>query len=170
METIECWEIALRDSGTPSVLSLTRQNLDPIRKKYSNTNKCSFGAYEVLRTNKKIHLTILASGSEVNLAIEISHKLAKEKIYTKVISVPCQDLFDSQSKSYKQKILDETRFKVSIEAASTDCWKKYVGTEGLTFGIDIFGKSAPYKEIYKYFGLTVENISKKIKNLTKGLI
>ena len=170
METIECWEIALRDSGTPSVLSLTRQNLDPIRKKYSNTNKCSFGAYEVLRTNKKIHLTILASGSEVNLAIEISHKLAKEKIYTKVISVPCQDLFDSQSKSYKQKILDETRFKVSIEAASTDCWKKYVGTEGLTFGIDIFGKSAPYKEIYKYFGLTVENISKKIKNLIKGLI
>jgi len=170
METIECWEIALRDSGTPSVLSLTRQNLDPIRKKYLNTNKCSFGAYEVLRTNKKIHLTILASGSEVNLAIETSHKLAKEKIYAKVISVPCQDLFDSQSKSYKQKILDETRFKVSIEAASTDCWKKYVGTEGLTFGIDVFGKSAPYKEIYKYFGLTVENISKKIKNLIKGLI
>jgi len=170
METIECWEIALRDSGTPSILSLTRQNLDPIRKKYLNTNKCSFGAYEVLRTNKKIHLTILASGSEVNLAIETSHKLAKEKIYAKVISVPCQDLFDSQSKSYKQKILDETRFKVSIEAASTDCWKKYVGTEGLTFGIDIFGKSAPYKEIYKYFGLTVENISKKIKNLIKGLI
>jgi len=170
METIECWEIALRDSGTPSVLSLTRQNLDPIRKKYLNTNKCSFGAYEVLRTNKKIHLTILASGSEVNLAIETGHKLAKEKIYAKVISVPCQDLFDSQSKSYKQKILDETRFKVSIEAASTDCWKKYVGTEGLTFGIDVFGKSAPYKEIYKYFGLTVENISKKIKNLIKGLI
>jgi transketolase len=167
METIECWEIALRDSGTPSVLSLTRQNLNPIRKKYLNMNKCSFGAYEVLRTNKKIHLTILASGSEVNLAIETSHKLAKDKIYAKVISFPCQDLFDSQSKSYKQKILGETEFKVSIEAASTDCWKKYVGTEGLTFGIDTFGKSAPYKEIYKYFGLTAENISKKTKNLIK---
>jgi len=168
METIECWEMALKDSGTPSVLSLTRQNLDPIRKKYSNINECSFGAYEVLRTNKKIHLTILASGSEVNLAIETSHKLAKDRIYTKVISVPCQDLFDSQSKSYKKKILGETKFKISIEAASTDCWKKYVGTEGLAFGIDTFGKSAPYKEIYKYFGLTAENISKKTKNLIKS--
>jgi transketolase len=168
METIECWELALKNLGTPSVLSLTRQNLDPIRKKYSDINKCSFGAYEVLRTNRKINLTILASGSEVNLAIEVSHKLAKDKIYSKVISVPCQDLFDSQSKSYKQKILGETKFKISIEAASTDCWKKYVGTEGLTFGIDTFGKSAPYKEIYKYFGLTAENISKKTKNLIKS--
>ena len=170
METIECWELALKDSGAPSVLSLTRQNLDPIRKKYSSINKCSFGAYEFLRTNTNVNLTILASGSEVNLAIEASHKLAKDKIYTKVISVPCQDLFDSQSKSYKQKILGETKFKVSIEAASTDCWKKYVGTEGLTFGINTFGKSAPYMEIYKHFGLTAENISKKSKNLIKSKI
>ena len=167
METIECWELALNNLKTPSVLSLTRQNLEPVRRKYSATNKCSFGAYEVLRTNKKINLTILASGSEVNLAIEASHKLAKDKIYTKVISVPCQDLFDLQSKSYKQKILGETKFKVSIEAASTDCWKKYIGTEGLAFGIDTFGKSAPYKEIYKHFGLTAKNISKKAKNLIK---
>ena len=168
METIECWELALKNSKTPSVLSLTRQNLDPIRKKYSNINKCSFGAYEILRTNKKINLTILASGSEVNLAIEVSHKLAKDKIYAKVISMPCQDLFDLQSKSYKQKILGETKFKISIEAASTDCWKKYVGAKGLTFGIDTFGKSAPFKKIYKHFGLTAENISKKTKNLIKG--
>ena len=168
METIECWELALKNSKTPSVLSLTRQNLDPIQKKYSNTNKCSFGAYEVLRTNRKIKLTIFASGSEVNLAIKTSHKLAKDKIYTKVVSVPCQELFDSQSKIYKKKILGETKFKISIEAASTDCWKKYVGTSGLTFGIDTFGKSAPYKEIYKHFGLTAENISKKTKNLIKS--
>ena len=168
METIECWELALKNSKTPSVLSLTRQNLAPVRKKYSNTNKCSFGAYEVLRTNKKVNLAILASGSEVNLAIETSHKLAKDKIYSKVISVPCQDLFDLQSESYKRKILGETKFKISIEAASTDCWKKYVGTEGLAFGIDTFGKSAPYKEIYEYFGLTTENISKKTKNLIKS--
>jgi transketolase len=168
METVECWELALKNSKTPSVLSLTRQNLNPIRKNYSNINKCSFGAYEVLRTNKKISLTILASGSEVNLAIETCHKLAKDKIYSKVISVPCQDLFDLQSKLYKQKILAETKFKVSIEAATTDCWKKYVGTEGLTFGIDTFGKSAPYKEIYKYFGLTAENITKKTKKLIKS--
>ncbi|MDC0585941.1 transketolase [Candidatus Pelagibacter sp.] len=167
METIECWEQALKNSKTPSVLSLTRQNLHPIRKKYSNINKCSFGAYEVLRTNKKINLTILASGSEVNLAIETSHKLAKEKVYSKVISMPCQDLFDQQSNSYKQKILNETKKKISIEAASTDCWKKYVGNEGLSFGIDTFGKSAPYKDIYKHFGLTASNIASKSKKLIR---
>ncbi len=167
METVECWEHALKNSKTPSVLSLTRQNLDPIRKKISNTNKCSLGAYEVLRTNKKIHLTILASGSEVNLAIETCHKLAKDKIYSKVISMPCQNLFDTQSRSYKQKIINETKIKISIEAASTDCWKKYVGNEGLSFGIDTFGKSAPYKEIYKHFDLTSANIANKSKKLVR---
>jgi transketolase len=165
METIECWEHALKSSKTPSVLSLTRQNLEPIRKKVSNTNKCSLGAYEVLRTNKKIHLTILASGSEVSLAIETSHKLAKDKIYSKVISMPCQDLFDKQSNSYQQKIINETKIKISIEAASTNCWKKYIGRDGLSFGIDTFGKSAPYKEIYKHFGLTATNITNKTKKL-----
>jgi len=168
METIECWEQALKNSKTPSVLSLTRQNLEPIRKKYSNVNKCSFGAYEILRTNKKINLTILASGSEVNLAIETSHKLAKDKIYSKVISMPCQDLFDQQSESYKKKILAESKIKISIEAASTNCWKKYVGTDGLSFGIDTFGKSAPYKDIYKYFGLTAINIANKTKKIIKN--
>ena len=167
METIECWEQALKNTKTPSVLSLTRQNLNPIRKRYSYTNKCSFGAYEILRTNKKISLTILASGSEVNLAIETSHKLAKDKIYSKVISMPCQDLFDQQSASYKKKILDESKIKISIEAASTDCWKKYIGFDGLAFGIDVFGKSAPYMDIYKHFGLTAENIAKKTKRLIK---
>ena len=168
METIECWELALKNSKSPSILSLTRQNLDPIRKKYSNINKCSFGAYEVLRTSKKISLTILASGSEVNLAIETSHKLAKDKIYSKVISMPCQDLFDQQSGSYKKKILGESQIRISIEAASTDCWKKYIGFDGLAFGIDTFGKSAPYKDIYKYFGLTAENIAKQTKRLIKN--
>ncbi|MDB9922839.1 transketolase [Candidatus Pelagibacter sp.] len=168
METIECWEQALKNPKTPSILSLTRQNLDPIRIKYSRVNKCSFGAYEVLRSNKKINLTILASGSEVNLAIKISHKLAKDKIYSKVISVPCQDLFDLQPNTYKQKILNETKMKISIEAASTDCWKKYIGSNGLTFGIDTFGKSAPFKEIYKHFGLTVENITNKSKKLIRN--
>ena len=168
METIECWEQALKNTKTPSVLSLTRQNLNPIRKRYSYTNKCSFGAYEILRTNKKISLTILASGSEVNLAIETSHKLAKNKIYSKVISMPCQDLFDQQSGPYRKKILGESKIKISIEAASTDCWKKYIGFDGLAFGIDTFGKSAPHKDVYKYFGLTAENITKKTKRLIKN--
>ena len=161
-ETIECWEIALKNSTSPSVLSLTRQNLNPIRKKYSKINRCAFGAYEVLRTNNKIKLTILASGSEVNLAINASHKLAKYKIYSKVISVPSHELFELQSKSYKNKILNESKYKISIEAASTDCWKKFVGENGMCFGIDDFGKSAPYKDVYKCFGLTTERIVNKI--------
>ena len=81
--------------------------------------------------------------------------------------MPCQDLFDQQSSSYKRKILDESRIKISIEAASTDSWKKYVNSDGLTFGIDTFGKSAPYKEIYKHFGLTSSNIANKAKGLLK---
>ena len=166
IETIECWEHALKSSETPSVLALTRLNLNPVRKTFSNKNLCSLGAYEVLRTNKKINLTILASGSEVNLALEVSHKLAKDKIYSKVISMPCMELFELQSKSYKNKILEETKFKISIEAGSSDCWKKYVGDNGIAFGIDEFGKSAPYKDIYKYFGLESTNI----KNITKKLL
>ena len=165
IETIECWEHALKSSKTPSVLSLTRQNLNPVRKTYPNKNLCSLGAYEVLRTNKKINLTILASGSEVNLALEVSHKLAKDKIYSKVISMPCMELFELQSKSYKNKILEETKFKISIEAGSSDCWKKYVGDNGIAFGINEFGKSAPYKDIYKYFGLESTNIKKVTKKL-----
>ena len=168
METIECWECALMNFKTPSILSLTRQNLNPIRNKYSSVNKCSLGAYEVMRTNKKINLTILASGSEVNLAIETSHKLAKDKIYSKVISAPCMELFELQPKGYKNKILNETKLKISIEAGSSSYWKKYVGDYGMTFGIDIFGKSAPYKDIYKYFGLIASNIAKKSKKLIKN--
>ena len=168
METIECWEYALKSSKTPSVLSLTRQNLDPLRKQYSSINKCSFGAYEIFRTGQKIILTIIASGSEVNLAIETSLKLAKDRIYSKVISMPCMDLFDQQTESYKKKILGESKFKISIEAASTDNWKKYIGENGLTFGINTFGKSAPYKDIYKYFGLTASNIASLSKKLVRN--
>ena len=163
--TIECWEHALKSSKTPSIVSLTRQGLKPIRKSFTNINKCSLGAYEVLRTNNKINLTIFASGSEVNLAIETSHKLAKDKIYSKVISMPSMELFDLQSKLYKNKILNETKFKISIEAGSSDCWKKYVGSSGLTFGINEFGKSAPYKDIFRHFGLTVSNIASKTKKM-----
>ncbi len=167
-ETIECWEEALKSKKTPSVLSLTRQNLKVIRNKYTNTNKCSYGAYELLRTGKKIKLTIFASGSEVNLAKDTSHELAKFKIYSKVISVPCMELFNLQSNTYKNKILNETKFKISIEAGSSDCWKKYVGTNGITFGIDEFGKSAPYHEIFKYFGLDKSNLTKIIKKSIKN--
>ena len=167
METIECWEIALKNKKTPSVLSLTRQNLEPIRLKFSNTNKCSLGAYEILRSNKNINITILASGSEVNLAKKVSENLAKDRIYSKVISVPSQEIFQKQSQGYKNKIMKETKYIFSIEAGRTDCWKKYIGKDGLSFGIDDFGKSAPYEDIYNHFGLSVKNISSKIKNFLR---
>jgi transketolase len=167
METIECWEIALKNKKTPSVLSLTRQNLEPIRLKFSNTNKCSLGAYETQRSNKNINITILASGSEVNLAKKVSKNLAKDRIYSKVISVPSQEIFQKQSQGYKNKIMKETKYVFSIEAGRTDCWKKYIGKDGLSFGIDDFGKSAPYEDIYNHFGLSVKNISSKIKNFLR---
>ncbi len=164
-ETFECWQLAIESSNTPSVLALTRQNLKPIRKDFVKENKCSLGAYEIFRSNENIKLAIFASGSEVNLALEISHKLAIENIYSKVVSVPCHELFDQQSNEYKKKILNETNFSITIEAGSTSCWYKFVKEKGLNFGIDEFGKSAPYNEIYEYFGLTSENIITKTKDL-----
>ena len=165
-ETIECWEIALKIKKTPSILALTRQNLRPVRNNFNKKNKCALGAYEILRTRKIINLTILASGSEVNIAIEVSHKLAKQKIYSKVISMPCQEIFDAQSKNYKNKILNESKYLFTIEAGSKLTWDKYV-KKGLSFSIEEFGKSAPYKEIYEHFGLSSEKISKKIKSYIK---
>ena len=166
-ETIECWELALQQKKTPSILSLTRQNLIPARKEFSKQNKCAYGAYEILRTNSKIDLTIIATGSEVELAVEASQGLAKENIHCKVISMPCQELFDGQSDSYKNSILHETVAKISIEAASTMGWKKYTGNQGRELGIDTFGKSAPYKKIYEHFKLTSNNIIKQAKEILK---
>ena len=163
VETFECWELAIKNEKTPSVIALTRQGIDPIRTKNSEKNESITGAYEVLRTSDNINLTLLSSGSEVNLACNISHKLATENIYSKVISMPCLELFDQQTEIYKNKILSETSLVVSIEASETNYWKKYTGINGLNFGIDTFGKSAPYKEIYDHFNLNSENIIERIK-------
>ena len=164
-ETLECWQLALENLSSPSVLALTRQKIEPVRKKFIKENKCSYGAYEISRTNNNVELTIFASGSEVNLADEVSHKLATENIYSKVISVPCQELLEKQTNAYKKNILEETKFKISIEAGATNSWEKFIGQQGLAFGIDDFGKSAPYKNVYKHFGLTSENITKKVKEM-----
>ena len=163
IETFECWQLALENKNCPSVIALTRQSINPIRTKNSSKNESSFGAYEVSRTGNDIKLTIISTGSETNLACEISHKLATENIYSKVISMPCQELFDQQAENYKNKILTETNLIVSIEASETNHWKKYTGNSGLNFGINNFGKSAPYKEIYNHFNLNSESIIKKIK-------
>ena len=164
IETFECWQLALKSKRTPSVIALTRQGINPVRLKSSSKNLSSVGAYEILRTGENINLTILATGSETILAKNVGHKLATESIYSKIISMPCQELFDQQSKDYKNKILKETELIVSIEASETNYWKKYTGTNGLNFGINNFGKSAPYKKIYHHFGLDTDRIVKKIKN------
>ena len=163
IETFECWELALKNKHTPSVIALTRQIVNPVRTKLERSNKSALGAYEVFRSSRQIKLTILSSGSETSLACEISHKLATEKIYSKVISMPCQELFDQQSERYKNKILNESSLVISIEASESSLWKKYTGKKGLNFGINTFGKSAPYKKIYDYFGLNSREIVKQIK-------
>ena len=163
IETFESWELALKNNSTPSVIALTRQNLKPVRENFNKENKSSLGAYEILRTSRQIKVTILSSGSETSLACDLSHKLATEKIYSKVISMPCQEIFDKQNNRYKKKILRETDLIISIEASETNFWKKYTGNNGLNFGINEFGKSAPYKKIYDYFGLNADEMVKKIK-------
>ena len=100
------------------------------------------GAYEILRTGNNISVTILSTGSETSLASEVGHKLATDGIYSKIISMPCHELFDQQSEGYKNEILSETNLVVSIEASETSYWKKYTNYDGLNFGIDDFGKSA----------------------------
>ena len=163
IETFECWQLALESKNTPSVIALTRQGMSPVRVKNSSKNESSMGAYEILKTGDKISVTIIATGSETSLACDVSHKLATDGIYSKIISMPCHKLFDQQSEGYKNKILNETKLVVSIEASETHYWKKYTGKNGLNFGIDDFGKSAPYKKIYDYFGLNLEKITEKIK-------
>ena len=163
IETFECWQLALKSKSSPSVIALTRQNLNPVRTKKSSKNMSSAGAYEILRTGNKINTTIISTGSETSLAVDVSHKLATDGIYSKVISMPCHELFDQQSVGYKNKILNETKLVVSIEASETGYWKKYIGNNGMSFGIDDFGKSAPYKDIYNHFELNSKVIAKKIK-------
>ncbi len=163
IETFECWQLALESKNTPSVIALTRQKIKPIRLKSSIKNLSSTGAYEILRTGDSIKVTIIATGSETGLASEVGHKLATDGIYSKIVSMPCHELFDQQSEGYKNKILAESNLVVSIEASETGYWKKYTGRNGLNFGINDFGKSAPYKDIYNYFNLDLESIVKKIK-------
>ena len=163
IETFECWQLAIENKNSPSVIALTRQGVSPLRIENSSMNKSATGAYEILRTGDNIKITIISSGSETSLACDVSHKLATENIYSKVISMPCQELFDKQSQDYQNEVLAETSLVVSIEASETNYWKKYTGQNGLNFGINDFGKSAPYKEIYNHFNLNSESIIKKIK-------
>ena len=163
IETLEAWELALRSNSSPSVLALTRQDLPMVRKVRSKENLTQYGGYILSESNKEnSNLIIIATGSEVEIALDVQKKLDDQSIGSKVISMPCLELFEKQSKEYKEKILGKNSFRVTIEAGVTNGWEKYT-RNGISFGINSFGKSAPYKEIYKYFGLTSENITSQNK-------
>ena len=159
IETIESWQIAL-ESENPSVIVLTRQNLPLIRKENFKENLVEKGAY-IIRNFDNYDATILATGSEVEIAHKASKELEKYQINARVISIPCFELFDSQSKEYKKQILG-SKLCYGIEAGVINGWEKYVNSENF-IGMKTFGASGPYKELYKYFGITVDNLVESIK-------
>ena len=167
-ETLECWEVALKSKNNPSAIALSRQKLPYINPNFSEENKSSMGAYIVKITSHSNTVTILASGSEVELALNVQDSLKENNIESKVVSVPCQELFDKQTDHYKNDILDKETLLVAIEAGDTSSWKKYVGKNGLVLGINKFGESAPYKQIYDHLNLSVDKIvntiQKKLRN------
>jgi len=159
IETIESWEIAL-ESKKPSIIVLTRQTLPLIRKKNINENLVKKGAY-VCKDFNEYDATIIATGSEVQIAKAASIDLEKNNIKTRVISMPCFEIFDSQSDKYKKMIIGSKKC-FGIEAGIINGWEKYVRSENF-IGMKTFGASAPYKELFKHFGITVENLIKTIK-------
>ena len=157
-ETLECWEIALKSNNTPSVIALSRQKVPYINPKNDKENKCEKGAYVVNITSHESNVTLVASGTEVELALKVQEKLKENNIHSKVVSMPCMELFDKQPKSFCNDIIEENSLVVTLEAGSIMSWQKYVKNKGMNIGIDQFGESAPYKEVYNHFGLSEEKI------------
>ena len=165
VETAECWALALA-SDTPSLLALTRQNLRPVRTKAAKGNLCARGAYRLKDAGSERKVIILATGSEVEIALDIAAELESRGVGTDVVSMPSTDLFDAQDAAWREDILPDVSNKqvlrVSIEAGITHGWERYTGLHGLRIGIDRFGASAPAPDLYAYFGLTTEAILPKI--------
>lgn len=162
VETAECWDVALAKRNQPSFLALSRQNLPQLRVN-ADENLSARGAYRLVAAQAERKVVLLASGSEVSLAAEVAAKLEAEGIGADVVSMPCWELFDMQDAAYRADILPAGVLKVSIEAASTFGWERYTGLDGLRFGIDRFGASAPAEKLYEYFGLTAELIAPKVR-------
>ncbi|MBP7710468.1 MAG: transketolase [Rickettsiales bacterium] len=167
-ETIECFEIALNSKETPSAMFLTRQNLPFLPVEFKKENSCEFGAYTVLESeNPKV--VLLATGSEVLIAIETQEKLKAHGISARVVSVPCFELFEKQSDSYKKQILgDSSVLKVAIEAAISQGWHQFIGADGIFIGMNDFGASAKASDLFKHFGITSDVACEKIINKLKA--
>ena len=162
-ETFECWEIALKSENNPSAIALSRQKVPYINPSNSKENKCEKGAYVVNLTSHESNVTLVASGTEVELALKVQDKLKENNIHSKVVSMPCMELFDKQPEDYRKDILEENSLIITLEAGSIMSWQKYIKNKGANLGIDKFGESAPYKEVYKHFKLSEEDITNFIQ-------
>ena len=162
VETAEAWRIALESEHTPSILALSRQNLPMIRTEYKE-NLSAKGGYIISGDANNRQATLIATGSEVSLAIEAQSQLKSEGINVAVVSMPCMELFDAQPISYQEEVLG-TAPRIAIEAASKFGWEKYVGLNGDIIGMDGFGASGPGNELYKYFGITKEEVIDSVKD------
>ena len=171
VETAECWALALA-SQEPSILALTRQNLKPARTEAVDGNLCARGAYRLKAAANARKAIILATGSEVEIALGAAERLEAQGIGTDVVSMPSTELFDAQPEAYRENILPDVSnreiLRVSIEAGTTFGWERYTGLHGLRIGIDRFGVSAPAKDAYEYFGLTPEAVATRVLDHMKA--
>ncbi|NQV21670.1 MAG: transketolase, partial [Rhodospirillales bacterium] len=164
VETLECWELAVRSEDTPSVLSLTRQGLPTVRTEHTDENLCARGGYELCAASGTAKVTLIATGSEVSLALNARAILEEEDIPTRVVSLPCWELFDEQDAEYRTETLGPSTVRIAVEAASTFGWERYVGPDGAVVGMTDFGASAPAKVLYKHFGITADAVAEAARN------
>ena len=161
VETAECWAIALAQESRPSLLALTRQNLPALRHDVTE-NLCQKGGYRLRDASAARRVVLVATGSEVSLALDVADKLEAAGQGADVVAMVSTELFDEQAAAYQAEILPEDALIVSIEAGTTFGWERYTGRDGLRFGIDSFGASAPIDDLYRHFGLTVDAIAPQI--------
>ncbi len=161
IETAECWQLALEKSDGPSMLVLTRQNVAGVSEALGE-NRCAKGGY-VLREAENAKVTLIATGSEIAIAIEAQEKLNAEGIVARVVSLPCTERFDVQDTVYKNAVLGENTLRVGIEAATDYGWGRYIGNDGIFVGMADFGASGPAEELYVHFGITADNVVKQVK-------
>lgn len=169
VETAECWALALRDKTRPSILALTRQAVDPVRVVHDEENMCARGGYILCDSPGKPRVTLVATGSEVSVALRAQNILKDKNINVRVVSMPSLQHFKEQPESYQLEILGFDTLKVSIEAGTTKGWEGIVGSHGMTIGIESFGCSAPSQKLFDHFGLTGEHVANKIVAKLKSL-
>ncbi len=158
VETLECWQMALEATRTPSVLALTRQNLPPVRHEFSAENKCAKGAYELSPANGKAAVSIFATGSEIAIALDAQKLLAEKNVDARVVSVPCMDIFLDQDEATRRAVIGDAPVKIGIEAAIRQGWDQVIGSDGIFVGMKSFGASAPFTKLYEHFGITPQAV------------